>query len=99
MENLYFYLFIATLMHLIGMVFFGHFEEKTPTPRRLFKVVMMIGLTVTGYAIGEGVGALALSIGAFLIGLMVHVYWCRTHQIHPLTAEPKDRYYQLRGWQ
>ncbi|HXE89636.1 MAG TPA: hypothetical protein VNK82_01595 [Terriglobales bacterium] len=32
------------------------------------------------------------------IGLSVHFWWTRKHGIHPLTAEPKEKYYALRGW-
>jgi hypothetical protein len=37
---------------------------------------------------------------AFLpsLGLTVHLLWCRKHGIHPLTAEPREKYYALRGW-
>ncbi len=32
------------------------------------------------------------------VGLAFHLWWCRKHGIDPLTAEPKERYYELRGW-
>ena len=38
------------------------------------------------------VGGLLLLVGA------IHVWWLPKHGIHPLTAEPKDKYYALRGW-
>ena len=31
-------------------------------------------------------------------GLAFHLWWCREHGIDPLTAEPKEKYYELRGW-
>jgi hypothetical protein len=33
-----------------------------------------------------------------MVGAVFHVWWCRRHGINPLTAEPKEEYYQLRGW-
>jgi len=30
------------------------------------------------------------------IGAAAHLIWCRRHGINPLTAEPRDRYEQLR---
>lgn len=98
MESIYFYLFMATLLHLMGMVIFGHFEEKTPIPKRLSKVMLMIGGTAIFYQVIGGIGALAFAMFMMGMGLVVHITWCRRHDIHPLTAEPKARYYELRGW-
>lgn len=98
METIYFYLFIATFLHLIGMVIFGHFEEKTPLTKRFSKVVLLIGGTALCYQAFGGIGALGFALGLLSLGIVVHITWCRANKIHPLTAEPKDRYYELRGW-
>jgi hypothetical protein len=37
-------------------------------------------------------------IGLPGVGLAFHLWWCKKHGINPLTAEPKERYYELRGW-
>jgi hypothetical protein len=29
---------------------------------------------------------------------VIHGWWLPKQGIHPLTAEPKERYYKLRGW-
>ena len=44
----------------------------------------------------------AWSIG-FVLALLslvalIHGWWLPKHGIHPLTGEPKDKYYALRGW-
>jgi len=31
------------------------------------------------------------------LGLAFHLWWCKKHGINPLTAEPKECYYELRG--
>lgn len=98
MDTVYFYLFITTLLHLIGSIVFGHFEEKTPLPKRFFKIGLLIILTTVGYETAGGIGALGLSLGLLSMGLTVHFTWCRMHDIHPVTAEPRARYDELRGW-
>lgn len=98
MDSIYFYLFLAVLLHIIGIVIFGHFEEKTPVKKRLTKVAVMVIGTALAYIVARGVGALVFSLGLMSIGLTVHIIWCRSHEIHPLTAEPKEHYYELRGW-
>ena len=42
--------------------------------------------------------ALARLAALALLGTIVHVIWCRTNGIHPLSAEPRRQYYELRGW-
>jgi hypothetical protein len=32
------------------------------------------------------------------VGAVFHFLWCWRHGINPITAEPKDEYYRLRGW-
>jgi len=32
------------------------------------------------------------------VGLAFHLWWCRRHGIYSLRAEPKELYYELRGW-
>jgi hypothetical protein len=32
------------------------------------------------------------------VGAAFHFLWCWRHGINPITAEPKDEYYRLRGW-
>jgi hypothetical protein len=32
------------------------------------------------------------------VGLAFRLWWCRKNGIDPLTAEPKERHYKLRGW-
>ena len=81
-----------------GNIFFGHFEERTPKWRRVLK----LGLA----------GAIAVAISATvgrpwffgLLGVMgllvviVHGWWLPRQGINGWTAEPKERYYALRGW-
>ena len=42
--------------------------------------------------------SLILIVGAFALSITVHVWWTLSYGIHPLTAEPRDKYYALRGW-
>lgn len=82
----------------IGNILFGHFEEGTPKWRRVLKFVIVVGMTI-------GVSNLAGRRWAFLLlallsiaPLVIHVWWLPKHGINGWTGEPKDKYYQLRGW-
>lgn len=82
---------------IVATSVFDRFEAETPILKKIAKwsIVSIASLwlsTVVGY------WAAAAPIAAGLIGLSVHVGWCLMNRIHPLTAEPRRRYYELRGW-
>jgi hypothetical protein len=85
-------------MFAVGNILFGHFEERTPKWRRVLKFFMFTGLIV----LISGTAGRAWSIG--LVGallcavLVIHAWWLPKHGINGFTAEPKDKYYALRGW-
>lgn len=81
----------------LGSSFFDKFETETPAVRKLLRWALAAALTLGTYA-WIGHWALAVLAGFALLGTLAHVVWCRTNGIHPLTAEPRLRYYERRGW-
>ena len=81
----------------VGMVTFGRFEVERPVWRGLLKWAIIIGGTVGLHRI-VGHWALLLPAIMFALGGTVHLIWCRRHDIHPIYATPRRRYYELRGW-
>ena len=91
-------MFIAAACLSVGLIFFGHFEAETAKWRRLLKAVLFIGVTgllSARFGHGAALGWLAFSAA---LGLGVHTWWTRRHGIGWLSAEPYDRYRELRGW-
>jgi polyferredoxin len=90
-------LMIAGSILFFGERFFKNFQGQTPRATTVkkwlvyFALVLILGLTL---------GRPWSLIWTFLpiIGLVGHWVWCFKHGIHPVTAEPRDRYYALRGW-
>lgn len=82
----------------VGTILFGHFEERTPKWRRLLKFAITIGLTALLDATAGPRWAWTFILAAMSTGLVVHFVLLRRHGIDPWTAEPRDRYYALRGW-
>lgn len=76
---------------------FDKFEAETPVARKLLRWLIAAALTLGPYPF---VGHWSLvPLAAFaVLGLSAHVIWCLRNKIHPLTATPRRRYYQLRGW-
>lgn len=86
----------ATLYSLLNLCF-RNFEGETPLPTRVLKLVTYLGITAL-LAVWVGPWALVWVLGLFAIGSVFHFIWCSRNGINPLTAEPKERYYKLRGW-
>ena len=89
---------VAATLFALGSVWFGRFEQETPRWRRTLKLVLTVALPA---AIAGRFGAAAgLGFVGFLLalGLTGHLVWCRKHGIDPWSAEPWQRYRELRGW-
>lgn len=90
--------FVSAVLAVAGITVFGHFEEKTLLWRRVSKWTFYFGVTA---ALSRKPGrpwTFAWIVGLPGLGLAFHLWWCKKHSIDPLTAEPKDKYYKLRGW-
>lgn len=95
---MWFELFLAALLAAIGSITFGKFEEKTALWRRLLKLGIYLSVTgLLSYAVGR-FWSLVWLFALPALGSSFHVWWCRKHGIGVFTAEPRDRYYELRGW-
>ena len=89
---------IMSLIFAVGNILFGQFEEKTPKWRRLLKMFIVIGISVTiSYFAGRIWFYIFLSV-MVLMFIIIHGWWLPRKGINGFTAEPKDKYYKFRGW-
>lgn len=82
----------------IGGILLGHFEEGRPKWQRVLKVPMggAISVLVSATAGREWFFVL---LGALMVAVVViHAWWLPRKGINGWTAEPRERYYALRGW-
>jgi hypothetical protein len=88
---------IAVAVFVLGQGFFGNFQGETPRASTVRKWVVYFALVLI---LGLTVGRPWSLIWTLLppIGLVGHCIWCFKYGIHPVTAEPRDRYYAARGW-
>jgi len=88
---------VAVVMSIfaIGNILFGRFEEHRPRWRRLLKVALVLGITITLAAtLGRAWAYGVLAVPAVL-AVWVHAYWLPKHGINGWTAEPRERYLEL----
>jgi hypothetical protein len=88
---------IAASVFALGQGFFRNFQGETPRATTFKKWLVYFALV---FLLELTVGRPWSFIWTFLpvVGMVGHFAWCFRHGIHPLTAEPRDRYYALRGW-
>lgn len=89
---------IISIGFAIGNILFGHFEEMTPKWRRLLKfaVCLAIFCSVSYYA-GREWFYISLGVSA-VFPLIIHIWWLPKKGINGWTGEPRNKYYELRGW-
>ena len=90
---------LAALLFLCALStsIFDKFEVETAAWRKLLRWMLAAALTL-GTAPFIGHWALAVLLGFAALGASAHFIWCKRNGIDPLSAEPRRRYYELRGW-
>jgi hypothetical protein len=88
---------LSAVIIAIATPVFGHFETVRPTWARILRWLAYLAVTgILGLTVGRP-WTLAWVVGLPLVGAVFHISWCLRHGINPLTAEPRDRYEELRG--
>jgi hypothetical protein len=95
---MYVQLFVAATLLALGAMLFSRFELYTPAWRNVLKLVLFLGGTALISRYAGAVWAWVWIFGTLALGISVHVWWTRSHGIGVFSAEPRDRYYALRGW-
>jgi hypothetical protein len=81
-----------------GNVKFRRFDPKLPLSRRIMKTVIALAITaiISHYFGTKGV---LIALGIVAIPLVyVHGIWLPRHGVNGWTGEPREKYYELRGW-
>ena len=90
-------LMIAALIIVLGQGFFRNFQGETPRTSTVKKWLVYFALVfLSRFTVGRPWSLIWTLLP--IVGLVGHCIWCFRHGIHPVTAEPRDRYYALRGW-
>lgn len=89
---------VVSTIFAVGNILFGHFEEGTPRWRRLVKMALVMVIAVS---ISKQLGRnwFWAFLGAMTLpAVYIHARWLPSHGINGWTGEPKQKYYELRGW-
>src|SRR6516165_4685953 len=97
-NTLWFEISVVTIFYLLGNIYFGHFEERSPKWRKLLKyIVTLIIIISVSILFGR---TIALTILALTLIPLVYVHGVLLPKkgINGWTGEPKGKYYDFRGW-
>jgi quinol-cytochrome oxidoreductase complex cytochrome b subunit len=96
-DTLWFETAIVMGTFAVGSILFGRFEEHKPRRRRLFKVVIVLGVTLGLSATVGRAWALSWLAVPLTAAAVVHLWWLPKHGVNGWTGEPRDRYLELMG--
>ena len=89
---------LMAVLLLVGNVTFRHFEPQAPWWRRLLKACVVLAVTaIISYYFGRSGVLIAFAIAALPV-IYIHAVWLPSHGVNGWTAEPREKYYALRGW-
>lgn len=98
MDTLWFEVAMVSALFALGNILFGHFEEQTPKFKRIIKFFLMLVLIVGSSVLFSRTIAIILMVISIIPALYIHLIYLPKKGINGWTAEPKEKYYELRGW-
>ena len=97
-NSLWFEIAVVTIFFLLGHIYFGHFEERSPKWRKLVKYAVTLAIILSlSIFFGRTVAFVVLGI-ALLPVIYIHGVVLPKKGINGWTGEPKGKYYEFRGW-
>ncbi len=96
--NYWFEVAIISTLTSIGNIVMGHFEEGASKWKRVIKIFIFMGLSILISATAGRVWFFVFLGTMLSIVLGIHLWWLPKHGVNGWTAEPKEKYYELRGW-
>ena len=89
---------VVTIFFLLGHIYFGHFEERSPKWRKLVKYIVTLAIILSlSVFFGRTVAFVVMGI-ALLPVVYIHGVVLPKKGINGWTGEPKGKYYEFRGW-
>ncbi|WP_233219191.1 hypothetical protein [Adhaeribacter arboris] len=89
---------IVSIIFLLGNIFMGHFEERSPNWRKLVKYLVTVCIIVAISIFAGRTYAFILFGLAFIPVIYAHGILLPKKGINGWTGEPKSKYYEFRGW-
>lgn len=97
-DTIWFEIAIVTIFFLLGNIYLGHFEERSPKGKKLLKYIVTLAIIVSISIFFGRIIALTI-LGLSLIPVVyIHGFMLPKKGINGWTGESKSKYYEFRGW-
>ena len=97
-NTVWFEIAIVSIFFLLGHIFLGHFEERSPQWRKLLKYVLTVAIIISlSIWFGRAVALITLLVSLLPV-IYIHAVLLPRKGINGWTGEPKSKYYEFRGW-
>jgi hypothetical protein len=97
-HTLWFEISIVTVFYLLGNIFMGHFEERSPKWRKLAKYIVTLAIIIAiSIFFGRTIALILLGLAVIPV-IYIHGIVLPRKGINGWTGEPKSKYYEFRGW-
>ncbi len=97
-DSYWFEIAVVSIIYAVGNITFGHFEEHTPKIRRLAKYVLTMAIIVGLSAYFGRMVAMTILGLLFIPAIYIHAVILPKKGVNGWTGEPKEKYYEIRGW-
>jgi predicted membrane protein len=97
-NSIWFDITIVTLLFLLGNIFLGHFEERSPKWRKLVKYIITLVIFLSISMFFGRIAAFIILTACLVPVLYIHGVLLPRKGINGWTGEPKAKYYAFRGW-
>lgn len=97
-DTLWFEVAVVSIFFLLGHIYFGHFEERSPKWRKVAKYIATLVIVICISVYVGRVYAFSLLALAVIPVIYIHGVVLPRKGINGWTGEPKSRYYDFRGW-
>jgi hypothetical protein len=97
-KTIWFEIAIVSIFFLLGNIYLGHFEERSPKWRKVLKYIVTVAIIVSISLIAGRTYALITLVLSVIPVIYVHGIVLPKKGINGWTGEPKSKYYEFRGW-
>ncbi len=97
-NTFWFEITIVTIFFLLGNIFLGHFEERSPRWRKIAKWIATLVIIISiSFFFGRTIALIILGLSLVPV-IYIHGFVLPRKGINGWTGEPKSKYYEFRGW-
>ncbi len=94
-DSLWFEVAVVTIFFLLGHIFFGHFEERSPKGRKLLKYVATLVVIISISIFSGRTTVIILLVVSLIPVFYIHGILLPKKGINGWTGEPKSKYYEF----